>query len=335
MNSKQHFEKLVRHLGLAQKLLQFEPILGGALHKMWKLVTDAGDYALKEINPHITEKAIFPTSYEVSEEIAARFNQMGIPAISAIKIQDRFVHDLNGHWYLIYPYYHAKLCQFAALTNGQLQRVGSIFADMHNLNLTVDNVDNGHYDYFDDQHWESLIQQSANVELIKMLSFILDCNHVYEKAINSLKVNQVVTHRDMHSLNVLWDERKQPYVIDWETAGLMNPILEIVGYGIEWGGIIQGHFNKSNTQIVFHQYKHEINRSIDAEEVRQGFYGWIGHCVLGWIEFNIRRMLGQTSQNEQEQKIGDHIINNKMIPCMQYISTNEEMLLELAIKELC
>ncbi|MGE3318800.1 MAG: aminoglycoside phosphotransferase family protein [Candidatus Berkiella sp.] len=334
MDPKQQFEKLVHYLQLGQKLVLVEPILGGALHNMWKLTTDTGVFAVKEINSHISKKETFPHSYEVSEEVATRFSQNGIPAISANKIHDRFVHHVDEHWYLIYPYYNAQVCQFEALTEEQLQRVGSIFAGIHNLNIRVDHVDTAHYDYFDDQHWLNIIQQSASIELLTLLNFILDCNQQYKKAINRLKANQVVTHRDLHSLNVLWDEKNQPYIIDWETAGLMDPLLEVVGYGIEWGGIIQGSFKKLNTQILFQQYKRERNQPIDADRIRMSFQGWIGHCVLGWTEFNIRRMLGQTSRNQQEHKIGEHIIKNKMIPCIQYISTNHDMLLDLAIKDL-
>lgn len=330
-----HLEKLAHHLELGNRLKQVEPILGGALHNMWKLSTDKGDFAIKVINQHILQKDSFPLSYEVSEEIAARFNQHGIPAISAIKIHNRFVQQLENHAYLVYPYQNAKLCRFEDLAENQLQTIGSIFAKIHNLNLAIDGVDVGHYDYYPDEHWQNIIQQSAHLELSKMLPFLIHCNNRYKISINNLKANQVVTHRDMHSLNVLWDEQNQPYIIDWETAGLMDPTLEVVGYGIEWGGIIQGAFNKNNTQKLFQQYKKEIKRSMDEHQITQSFYGWIGHCVMGWTEFNIRRMLGLTSQDEQEHRIGSHIINSKMVKCIQYIEHNEEMLLNLALQELC
>lgn len=328
------FEKIILKFELGRKLLELEPIYGGALHRMWKLTTDTDVFAVKEINSHITEKDTFPINYEVSEEIASTFSQNGIPAISAIKINERYVHKVADCWYIIYPHIHAQLCSFDDLSDNQLQTVGSIFANMHNLNIKVENVDLGHYDYFKDEHWESLIKLSANNTLEKMLNFLVHCNKRFKQAIDALKTYQVVTHRDMHSLNVLWDESNRPFVIDWETAGLMNPVLEIVGYGLEWGGIIQGEFKKESTQTLLHQYKREIAQPMDGEQIKQAFYGWIGHCIMGWTEFNIRRMLGQTSRDEQEQKIGSDIINNKMIPCIQYISSNEDRLLDLAIKEL-
>lgn len=333
-NINKHFERLILETQIGQELKEVEPIYGGALHKIWKVTTKTDVFAVKEINEHIAEKETFLNSYEVSEEISYEFKKEGIPAVSAIKVNNHFAHKIDSRWYIIYPYVNANLCPFEKLTEAQLQSVGSIFAKMHNLNLQIKGVDTGHYDYFNDQHWVSLIVRSNNNELRKNLDFILHCNQRFEQAINFLKLNQIVTHRDMHSLNVLWDAENRPYVIDWETAGLMNPILEIVGYGIEWGGVIQGNFQKNNTQILFQQYKREINKSISEEQIKYAFYGWVGHCIMGWTEFNIRRMLGLTSQDPQEQKIGHDIINNKMLRCIQYISTHENKLFDLASEEL-
>lgn len=136
-NINKNFERLIQELQVGQELKEVDPIYGGALHKMWKVTTKTDVFAVKEINDHISEKETFPNSYEVSEEISYEFSKEGIPAVPAIKVNDHFVHKIDGRWYIIYPYINANLCPFENLTEAQLQSVGSIFAKMHNLNLHI------------------------------------------------------------------------------------------------------------------------------------------------------------------------------------------------------
>jgi len=107
-------------------------------------------------------------------------------------------------------------------------------------------------------------------------------------------------------------------------------MLEIVGYGLEWGGIISGTFVENNTKHILQAYK-KYNRSVvSKEEIEHTFYGWIGNCVMGWTEFNIRRMRGETSTDSDEIKIGKDIIQNKMNNCINYIAAHENELINLA-----
>ncbi len=61
----------------------------------------------------------------------------------------------------------------------------------------------------------------------------------------------------------------------------------------------------------------------------QAFTGWLGHCVLAWTEFNIHRMLGEVSSDEAEILKGREILEEKMIPCIKYIRSEEAFLKSL------
>lgn len=331
---KDIFQLIIQTLGLGNNLVNFEPLHGGALHKMWRLDTDQGQYALKQINEHITEKESFPTTYEISEKISDSFYNSGIQAVSALKFNNHFVHNISGLWCILYPYIHGKVIPIDELNERQLQDVGHIFADLHTLKLNVEGVDTAHYDIFEDSHWTHLIHQAKVTELIELLPKIHDWNKKYSDAIEHLNQNLVVTHRDLHHINVLWDDQLKAHVIDWETAGLMNPLLEIIGYGYEWGGIITDTFQKSNTFSILKSYQEKMNLHITIEDIQHAFFGWLGHCVLGWTEFNLRRMLGETSSDPEEINIGHNIINNNMKKCIDYISKNEALLIDVPISTL-
>lgn len=328
------FFKVVQDLQLGSYVYNTHSLHGGALHKMWFIETDKGQFALKEINPHITQRRSYPKSYEIAEKIASEFHQHGIPAVAAIKINHQFVHQIEDKWFIAYPYLKAKVIENNEITLSQTAKIGKIFADLHLLDLKIEGIDTAHYDVFSDEHWEKHIDCSHLPNLRSLEKILLNWNAKYHAAIESLNTTLVITHRDLHSINVLWDDDKTPYIIDWEASGLMNPLMEVIGYGIEWGGIIAGDFTKSKSQSLLQAYQQEINKTFAPHLIETAFYGWLGHCVMGWTEFNLRRMQGLTSKEPDEIKIGTRIIKEKMIPCLNYIANNENNLVELAIQSL-
>jgi hypothetical protein len=45
--------KLCQSFGFGNLLSPPKAVLGGLLHKMWSIQTPSGEYAIKELNPHI------------------------------------------------------------------------------------------------------------------------------------------------------------------------------------------------------------------------------------------------------------------------------------------
>lgn len=44
---------------------------------------------------------------------------------------------------------------------------------------------------------------------------------------------QVISHRDLDPKNVMWDGMN-PYLIDWEAAGPVNPYQEFLEVALYW-----------------------------------------------------------------------------------------------------
>lgn len=323
------FKVLAQDLKLGYLRESPKQLSGGALHKMWHLVTDQGEYAAKEINQHITTKSSFPQSYESAEEIAGAFAQHGFPAVSAIKMHDHFVHRVQEKWFIVYPKVEGKIIPLNELGTVHAAQIGKIFYKMHNLNLSINGVDKSHYDEFSDEYWENLIKRAEFDVLIQLIPSIKKWNNLYKQAIPVLNDNLRVTHRDLHHTNVLWD-KDVPWIIDWESAGLMNPMMEIVGYSLEWAGIIVNHtINKPILESLLHAYCDSIDIQSSQTPIDCAFYGWLGHCVLGWTEFNLRRLCGLVSNDKVEIQLGKEILETKMIPCLNYISEYDESLISL------
>ena len=319
--------KLINFANLGELTHQPERLSGGALHKMIKLSTSEGEFAIKEINPHIAAKENFKGAYELAETIANNFKQANIPAISALKINNQYVTLLGKKAYLIYPYVNGRTLSEKEITIHHVSRVGKIFAEMHTSNFNLPGVDTSHYDLFSDDYWTQLIERCDCSKLDKLLPKILDWNNHYTASIPILNTELVVTHRDMHCKNVLWDKHGKPHIIDWESAGLMNPKLELIGYGLEWSGILLNHvINWPLFEALYGGYHEHCVEKLKTP-VESAFWGWLGHCVLGWTAFNMQRMLGAISKSQREIKLGKKITYNVMIPCLDYIIKHEKSIL--------
>lgn len=314
---------LIENLQLGELKAQPELLTGGALHTMIKIETSNGAFAIKRLNPHITAKSHFKNAYEHSEQIANEMAKNAIPAVKALSFNNEYVINDNKDHYIIYPYIDGHLLDESKLTLEHARSIGELYSLIHSANIHHAETDGAQYDYFDDAHWVKLIEHSKHSDLIALLPVILSWNQAYFQAIPAIKQESVITHRDMHIQNVLWDSQSKPHIIDWESAGLMNPMLEIIGYGLEWSGIIL--YQKVNIPFLkklITVYNQHCSKTWTTSP-HQAFMGWLGHCVLAWTEFNIRRMLGEISSDKAEIIKGREIIEEKMIPCINYIKKEE------------
>lgn len=321
-------EKLVKRIKLGSLYQPPSTVNGGALHTMWRIKTSQGDFIAKRINPHIAEKTTFPESYEISEQIANLFKIHNVPAVAALAFNNRYVHEIDGNWFIIYPFVKGHMLDMKDINTEHGKVIGQLFAKIHNSALPSFDDLQVHYDVFDNDHWTRLINNSNHHALTTLLPQILKWNDLYQSLISELNNDLLVTHRDMHHKNILWEKDLTPHIVDWESAGLINPLLELIGYGCEWAGVIWGQFKQETFLALIDAYLKE-KTTPSQTDIKTAFYGWIGHCVLGWTEFNIRRILGMISSDPNEINIGNTIIDTRMSKCLQYLHDNEIAMLEV------
>lgn len=322
--------QLVETLKLGSRITAHAQLSGGALHKIWHIQTPEYQYAFKEINPNIAKKDRALKNYELSEHISHLFKIHGVNAVSALQFNNSYVQQVDNKNFIIYPFVNGMVKPITTLEHADFKKIGHLFVSLHQANIAVEGLDQPQYDIFEDSHWVNLIEQACLTNLNDLLDIILHWNHCFRESLSSLNQNLVITHRDLHPQNVLWDQQHNPYIIDWEACGLMNPILEVIGYGIEWGDLLSGNFQTEPTLTVYKKYHEQNAVTLSKMNIENAFYGWLGHCVLGWTEFNIRRMIGEISTNPEEIELGENIIQNKMVGCLQFIKEHENELISQA-----
>jgi len=212
-------------------------------HLMWRVNTEKGSYAIKQLAPDIdlnNEKMI--TKYELSETIAYRFMQRGISAISALEKSGKHLNIIENTGYLVYPWVEAHHLERNEISEIHAFKVAEILARLHSINLSVPEIKAPRFDIHSNESIIEAIDRAVafNCPFAKILkenqSLILTVNDSYLAVIPVLSENTVVTHGDLDQNNILWDKAGQPILIDWESAKKMNPTREIVRTSLSWGG---------------------------------------------------------------------------------------------------
>ena len=72
---------------------------GGLMHKMYKLETDQGIYALKLLNPFIMQREDAMENYREAERLESILEQKKIPILSALSVNGSKMQEMEGFYF--------------------------------------------------------------------------------------------------------------------------------------------------------------------------------------------------------------------------------------------
>lgn len=274
--------------GLGTPINKATRVTGGLIHTMWRLETNTGSYAVKQLNAQIMSKPNILASFELSESLAQEFAQLGVPAVTSLLVEGHHINKIENIFVIVYPWVEGKILSNAPVTESQAYAVGKVIGNIHSSNmlLGVDAHISG-LSIFSNSYWEDLVQRfsaefpSITIPLEQIMSRNVDADRIN----TSLKKHIIISHSDIDQKNVLWVADGKPLIIDWESVGPTNPELEIVEAALNWGGLVSGEIKESSIHAVISGYRHIMPNFKYAREYLNGVYiKW-----LTWLEFNIKR----------------------------------------------
>lgn len=301
-------EKLMSTLRLGRLLEEPVRIEGGLLHKMYRVSTSDGLFAVKVLNPEIMKRPDALVNTIRSEKVARAFDGL-IPAVVSLEIDGKQVHELGEEYYMVFPWTEGAPVFSTEITPYHCEIIGSILGKMHQLNLKVEGIvpEEDSFELFD---WEAYLKRIhepkfSDKEWVaaykRSVTDIKRWNETACEAESYLSEFTVISHRDLDPKNVMWNDDK-PYVIDWEAAGYVNPyqeFLEVVNY---WADDGAGRLVKEKYDALVSAYRKYMDIStVKWDEVFHGSY--IG--MLGWLEYNVKRALGIEVSDEAEILLGE------------------------------
>ena len=308
-----HIKAICHHFNLGAPIQVPTRVHGGLLHIMWRLDTDKGSYAVKQLSKDINlknEQVI--KNYELSEKIASRFVVQGIPGICAIAQSGKYLFMIDGTGFLIYPWVDAKALDQHAVSEHHAVKIAVILATMHCLDLDEPEITQPEFYTHTTKNILDLFDKAENfgcpfvVDLRKNQKNILAANESYQKAIPILKTQIIVSHGDLDQKNVLWDIDNNPILIDWESACKINPTYDIINTAFYWSGITSD-FDKNLFFKMIGAYQ-KAGGTINKDHIVAACYGafsWIG-CLV----YNIDRSC--VSGNSEHKAMGIEQVNQTL-----------------------
>ncbi|WLR42312.1 aminoglycoside phosphotransferase family protein [Bacillus carboniphilus] len=302
---KLDFKDICRTSLLGELVNEPKPISGGLLHRMFSVETTQGKYAVKLLNPEIMKRPNALRNYVNAEKIAY-FLSKNIPALSTRNTTDDFIQNVNGQYYLVFNWIEGVTLNQVNINNSHCEKIGGILADIHKtdfseLKITNDKHENNHL-----INWDYYLQRGKKqyMEWVDILSLNFDnlkgWNLAANEAEDVLASNMVISHRDLDSKNVMWNFDK-PVLIDWESAGFINPHHDLVETAIYWSTKEKGEIDKQKFCTFIQSYQTRYGQ-VNADWRKVLSLGFLGK--LDWLEYSLKRSLGIECTDEEDKKMG-------------------------------
>ena len=283
-----------------------EPVMvtGGLMHKMYRVITGQGQYAIKVLNPDIMQRPDALQNMINSEKISNELKEV-VSLIAAKSLDGKHIIEFEGYYYLVFDWLEGRAVFAPKITVEHCRQISSALGKIHAAGISIPGIkkeENSRKTY----DWK-MFSEKAEKEKEECFRLFTDNlpniikwdNDVTESQKELLK-NQVISHRDLDPKNVMWKD-SLAYIIDWEAAGYVNPyqeLVEVLNYWITDG---EGKYDRRKFDVIMQAYAEHMNiGSVNWEAVLKcSFDG-----MLGWLEYNLKRSLGLEGSSSLDKQEG-------------------------------
>ena len=330
MNIISKIERLILEKNLGNKINNIDKVTGGLSHRMYKVETDKGVYAVKELNAGVMKREKAYSNFLFSEKVTDIVKENGISAIGALKLNNDIMLKIDDSYFMVFEWLEGRILKVEEITEKHCEIIGKMLAEIHNIDFSKieDNERknigteyfnwNKYIPFAEEQNKPYIKELKENVELL----YELNKNSV--EALEYAKNNLVISHTDLDRKNVMWQDEKA-FIIDWEASGYINPTIELIQVALYWsGGDIENiNYNKFEKVIESYKqnYKGNIDKNIDIL-INADIYGG-----LAWIEYNLKRSLCiENNYDKEEIKLAENEVIQSLKEIKYNVSQFEKMI---------
>lgn len=305
INYNLQFEKLCNVLKLGEMIDMPEAISGGLLHRMYAIETTQGKYAIKALNPQIMHRPVAMQNFINSEQIV-NIAANNIPAIPAKKFNGTSIQELDNQFYLVFDWVEGRSLKASEINMDHCEKIGAVLADIHRTDFSELGISNNKLYNSQLTDWNYYLHkgQESDIEWVNLMLEIIDRLYDWNAQANEcaklLASHMVISHGDLDSKNVMWSQ-SNPLIIDWESAGYVNPMQELTETAIYWSENESGNIDKERFLAFISGYKKRYG-TLQANWRAVLLNGFLGK--LGWLEYNLKRSLWIECTDKAEHQMG-------------------------------
>ena len=161
-------EKLVIETKIGTYIKEINKISGGLSHRMYKVVTDKGIYAIKELNPGVMKRKDAFSNFIFSEKVSEIAIRSGITAIGALKVNNEVITKIDDNYYMIFEWIDGTTLKADEITEKHCEIIGEVLAKIHNIDFNEiedEKRKNLNLEYYDWNKYNDLAEKNNKVYL--------------------------------------------------------------------------------------------------------------------------------------------------------------------------
>ena len=294
--------------GLGEITVPVEAVTGGLMHKMYKVQTSSGTYALKCLNPEIMKRPGALANFAAAEDLERVLEEHGLPIVPALSFDGKKMLLLDGRYFYIYNWQEGRITDPRAITKEQCFTAGEILGKIHGIdshNVEPEEPEIAAVDF--SSYLQKAEEKNSPIApyLKENLELLEKAQEALNFAITGLPPMRAINNGDMDPKNIMWHNGK-PHVIDLECLNRGNPIATCLDLALQWSGTTELDFKSENLKAFFDGYLNAYDNGFRSYEDLYGIaYSWVA-----WLEYNILRALGIASAREEEIRLGEAEVRN-------------------------
>ena len=283
------FERICAELHLGMLMSPAIRLHGGFTHRMFRLITDRGDYAVKLLNPDIMTRPDALDNYRTAEGFETLLEAAGLPILPARVIGGRQLQCVEGQYLYVFDYFDGRPLQGEEITPVHCERIGAALAQIHGVPLPAHSqTDSGSGAPipWDDLAAVLLVSAGTRAEGEMLAAAVPQLARRTAAALDAARRLPPVTalcHNDMDPKNVLWQGRDFR-IIDLECLGGADPRQELLDLAIAWShgeavcfkAFVSSYYAAGGARLTDAAYVYDSRRNI-----------------LDWLAYNARRALSE------------------------------------------
>ena len=311
-------ESFCHAYGLGSLLAEPEPVTGGLMHAMYRVRTSQGDYAVKALNADIMQR---PTAYQnmVNSEIVSSALRETVPLVAARAFGGKHVIQYEGAFWMVFDWLEGKSVYPPDLTETHCAVVGDLLGRIHTAQIHVESIARDH-EARQPFAWHEMLAaaKQENAECYSRLQDYMDEIIRWDHALCTcwplVQSRQVISHRDLDPKNILWKDG-QPFIIDWEAAGYVNPLQELMEVLAYWIVEPDGRYSRTKFGAMLKGYAAHCDLAgADWEAALSASYAG----MLGWLAYNVRRAAGLEGSGPNDRMEGNAQVRQTIGDLLQY-----------------
>ena len=132
-NVKDIIRKLFKQCHLADVVGNITPVSGGLMHKMFKVQTSQGTYAVKYLNPQIMKRSGVFENYARAEALEKILENNGLPIVPALTLGDKKILESDDRYFYIFKWQEGIITNADNTSKEQCYKAGEILGQIHAL----------------------------------------------------------------------------------------------------------------------------------------------------------------------------------------------------------